>query len=219
MSFDTLAAVYGGIERVCAGGLMQRARTAHLEACPLEGEVLLVGEGHGRILCELRRRRPGLELTYLDASPKMAAVARRCLARHGLNEQGISFLTGDVLTCALEENRYDVIVTPFLLDCFLPEELALLIPRLTRSARPGAIWLIADFQLPPSGWKRRRAKLIHFLLHSFFRKVTGISARHWTDPDDWLRREGWKMQKRTPYSWDLIRSDLWTNTPSPACTS
>ena len=216
MSFDTLAAVYGGIERVCAGGLMQRARIAHLEACPPEGEVLLVGEGHGRILYELRRRRPGLKLTYLDASPKMAAVARRRLATHGLNEQGISYLTGDVLTCTLEPSRYDVIVTPFLLDCFLPEELALLIPRLTLTARPGAIWMVSDFQLPPSGWKRRRAKIIHFLLHSFFRQVTGISARKWTDPDDLLRLGGWELQNRYTHSWDLLRSDLWTKTPLPA---
>ncbi len=209
MGFDALARVYGGIEALCAGRLMQRVRTAHLAACPDQGRVLLAGEGHGRTLAALRKLKPGLELTYLDASPAMQRAARRHLARQGLEETGIAFHTGDALTFLPEEARYDVIITPFFLDCFTEAELKVLIPRLAALAKPGAQWLIADFQLPAAGWKRRRARLIHAMLHAFFRKAGGISARSWTDPSPILNGLGWHLEARREFSLELLRSDRW----------
>ena len=136
MDFDALAKVYGGMEVLCAGRLMQRVRTAHLAACPDHGRVLLAGEGHGRTLAALRKLKPGLELTYLDASPAMQQAARHHLARQGLEETGITFHTGNALTFLPEETRYEVIITPFFLDCFTEAELRVLIPRLASLAMP-----------------------------------------------------------------------------------
>ncbi len=209
MSFDALARVYGGIEAVCAGRLMQRVRTAHLEFCPDEGRVLLVGEGHGRTLAALRKLKPRLELTYLDASSAMQAAARRHLIREGLEAEGISFLTGNALTFLPEGEVFDVIITPFFLDCFTPDELAVLIPELTDSAGPGALWLVADFQLPAAGWKRSRARCIHAFLHAFFRRAGKISALRWTDPAPILTSLGWQLEERRTFSLELLRSDRW----------
>ena len=209
MSFDRLAKFYGAIEAVCAGRLMQRARAAQLDACPETGHVLLLGEGHGKTLAALRRLRPRLDLTYFDASPAMERLARRRLERAPAGEGRITFLSGNALSFPFGETRYDVIVTPFFLDCFSPAELARLIPRLTSLARPSALWLVADFQLPAAGWRRRRAMCVLALLHTFFRIAGGISARRWTDPAPFLMECGWVLQSRKTFSLDLLRSDMW----------
>lgn len=209
MSFDRLAGIYGGIEAVSAGRLMQKVRTAHLAACPEEGHALLLGEGHGRTLAALRKLKPRLHLTYLDASPAMARAAQRHLAKQGMDDGGIIFLTGDALTSLPDGKSFEVLITPFFLDCFTREQLEDLLPRLTALTKPGARWLIADFQIPAAGWKRRRALWILALLHRFFHLTAGISARSWTDPEPLLTRLGWKLRERRTFSLDLLRSDLW----------
>ena len=44
--------------------------------------------------------------------------------------------------------RYDLIATQFFLDCFPREQLGAVIEALQTALRPGASWLVSDFQIP-----------------------------------------------------------------------
>jgi ubiquinone/menaquinone biosynthesis C-methylase UbiE len=209
MSFDLLAPYYRWMELLLAGNVMHRSRTAFLDKIPPPRQILLPGEGHGRTLLECRRRFPGARITCVDASNAMLHEARRTLARHHLREAQVQFLQADLLAWVPPAETYDLIITNFVLDCFRPDQLAQIIPRLAASATPEANWLLADFQNPPTGWRGLRARSILTSLYLFFRVTTGLPAQRLTRPDELLQRSGFSLHQRQAQDWGLLHSDWW----------
>jgi SAM-dependent methyltransferase len=96
MSFDTLAPYYRIMERVTAGGILQRCRTAFLAETTSCRRALLLGEGPGRFLEELLRANSQVEVTCVERSPRMIAEARRRLNASDLAR--VHFVQADALT-------------------------------------------------------------------------------------------------------------------------
>jgi ubiquinone/menaquinone biosynthesis C-methylase UbiE len=209
MSFDLLAPVYRWLEIICAGEKMHRCRTAFLDEIPPPEKILLLGEGHGRALAECRRRFDAAQITCVDASEKMLYQARRQLQRENLDAYRVEWIQADILAWSPPAKTYDLIVTNFFFDCFRPDQLAQMIPRIASGATPDANWLLADFQIPAAGLKRFRARLILRLLYIFFRLTTCLSASSITKPGPFLRNAGFTLHRRRESEWDLLHTDWW----------
>ena len=209
MSFDTLAPYYRWMEFIFAGGKLQRCRIAFLDQIPRPKKILLLGEGHGRGLVECCRRFADAQITCVDASERMLAQARRQLARHNLKASRVEFIHADILNWLPSGKTYDLIVTNFFLDCFRLEQLAHMIPRIADISAPDANWLIADFQIPPTGWRRIRSRLIIWMLYFFFRMTTRLAAHKLMKPDSILEKAGFTLQRRIESEWGLLHSDWW----------
>ena len=209
MNFDRLAPFYRSMERFFAGQLLHRCRIAFLDKIPAPKKVLLIGEGHGRSLVEFCRRFPTARITCVDASAGMLRQARGQLARHRLKSENIRFIRADALGWTPEGGPFDLIVTHFFLDCFRPDQLEQLIPRLAAAATPDAAWLIADFRIADRGWKRLRSRLILWSLYLFFRFATRLPARRLTPPAPLLKRAGFGLQRRVEFDCQLLHSDWW----------
>lgn len=205
--FDGLAPYYHWMETVLAGRKLERCRNAFLTHINNPQRVLLVGEGHGKFLAEIVRRWPQSKITCLDVSAGMIAASKKHLKRRGLNTSRTTFLCGNLFTVPLEE--YDLIATHFLLDCLTPEQLAMAIAKLASHLRPGGRWMLSDFQLPASGWKRLRAQCIHWLMYRFFRAVTDLPAEKITNPVPLLERNGVICINRREFDWGLLHAELW----------
>lgn len=188
---------------------MQRSRTAHLERTGMSRRALLVGEGHGRFLEALLRFHPTIQVTFLDSSAKMIAHTRSRLQRRGVDLSRVTFVHADLLCSELPSQAFDLVVTHFFLDCFQPAQLRRAVRTLSRSATPGAIWLLADFQVPAAGWRRWRARGILLALYTFFRWTAGLSARWLTPPDSFLAAGGFQLQERRVSYCGLAHTDLW----------
>jgi hypothetical protein len=89
----------------------------------------------------------------------------------------------DALDWTPPSEKFDLVVTNFFLDCFRAEQLQKLVPLLAESTTADAVWLLADFRVPESGWQRWRAKIILALLYAFFKLTTALSANRLTPPD------------------------------------
>ena len=209
MNFDPLAPYYRWMERLLAGGKLQRCRLAWVEEVKMAGNVLLAGEGHGRFLGECVRRFPDARFTYVDASARMLEEARRQWTEAGGGPGRVRFIHARLPEWRPEAEAYDLIVTHFFLDCFPPAELARVLAVLARAARPGARWLLADFRVPEHGWARWRAQLILASAYAFFRVVTKLPAEKITAPDEWFRQNGFELLGRRFSEWGLLHSDLW----------
>jgi ubiquinone/menaquinone biosynthesis C-methylase UbiE len=157
MGFDLLAPHYRWMEFVLAGGKLQRCRTAFLEQIEPPSRILLVGEGNGRFLASCRLRFPKVPITLLDSSARMLAAAKSRMSRNALGSARIDYLNADILQWESLDNRFDLIVTHFFLDCFPPSELREVVGKLAAAATSTACWLLADFQVPPNGLVRLRA--------------------------------------------------------------
>lgn len=138
MSFDTLAPYYRWMEYILAGGKLQRCRIAFLDQIPQPKNILLPGDGHGRGLVECCRRFADAQISCVDASECMLAQARRQSARHNLKASRVEFIHADILNWLPFSKTYDLIVTNFFLDCFRPEQLEQMIPRIAEISAPDA---------------------------------------------------------------------------------
>ncbi|MFO1514448.1 MAG: class I SAM-dependent methyltransferase [Verrucomicrobiota bacterium] len=209
MSFDAIAPHYHWMECILAGEKLQRCRTHFLDEVPIPRKILLLGEGHGRCLTECRRRFPDTSLTCVDASAKMLQLARRRLETGGLGERQVEFVHADALEWKPAVNAYDLIITNFFLDCFRADQLERVIARLSAAASSDSNWLIADFQIPPGGLRRIRARLLLWTMYAFFRVVTRLPAKRLTAPDSFLQHAGFRLHRRTETEWSLLYSDWW----------
>jgi ubiquinone/menaquinone biosynthesis C-methylase UbiE len=208
-NFDFLAPHYRWMEWLLAGPKLQHCRTAFLKSIPRPRRVLLLGEGNGRFLVELLRAHPAARCVCADASARMLDCARARLRRHGLDPDAVEFIHADALDWSWPSPSFDLIVSHFFLDCFSPEQLVKIIPRIAAAAAPGARWLLADFREPVAGPAKWRARAILALMYFFFHHAARLPARRLTPPDALLAQSGFALRERQLRDWGLLHSDLW----------
>lgn len=214
MSFDRLAPHYGWMERVLAGRLLQRCRTAWLDKLGACEHLLVAGVGHGRLLHELLPRHRTIHVTCVDASAGMLRQAEHRARRARLDLARVAFIHARLPEWRPTPAAYDALATNFFLDCFAPAQLAEVIAALSAGARPQAIWLIGDFAVPPRGWTRRRAQAVHALMYAFFRVATRLPARRLTPPDPLLQLHGFALGGRRSFNHGLLQADWWRRPPT-----
>jgi hypothetical protein len=136
-------------------------------------------------------------------------ATRARLREGGLDESRAEFIQADMLDWAAPHREFDLIVTHFFLDCFRPDQLDLLLPKLSEAAAPDACWLLADFQEPAAGPAKWRARAILEAMYLFFRWAAALPASQLTPPDALLARQGFALGQRRTFDWGLFHSDLW----------
>ena len=96
-----------------------------------------------------------------------------------------------------------------------------MVRKLGELAAPQADWLLADFEIAPTGPARWRSRLIVALLYRFFRLVTGLKADALTPPDRDLEKAGFTRHRRITSEWGLLKSEWWRRLPTaePNCES
>jgi ubiquinone/menaquinone biosynthesis C-methylase UbiE len=206
VSFDSVAPWYRALETIAFGNGLQRARLACLDEIAAPRRVLIVGEGNGRFLFELRRRHPGVQIDCVDASQRMLSLARR---RFRASPDDVRFLQRDLLTWTPDAAHYDLVVTHFFLDCFPEGQLPGIVSKLAEAATPEAIWLLADFRIPAQGFANVRARAWVAVMYQFFRSVAGIEARELVDPSPFLRSENFVLAQEHLLRGGLLKSQLW----------
>jgi ubiquinone/menaquinone biosynthesis C-methylase UbiE len=209
MQFDRLARHYHWMELLFANGLMQKCRTAYIEQTQNCRQALLAGEGHGRFLEVLLQTNPHIQVTCVEWSGKMIQQARQRLIRCGLDLSRVTFQNANLMGCQWPDTRFDLIVTNFFLDCLTPVQLRRAVRLMADNSTPHAIWLLADFRIPETGWRRWRAIGILASLYLFFRISVNLSAKWLTPPDSFLQACGFELHSRKLASCGFAHSDLW----------
>ena len=207
--FDHLARHYDFMETLLAGRKLERCRNAFWDEIPAVESALLVGEGHGKFLKSLLQRNPSVQVTCVDASARMLEVARKRLLRAALPIDHVQFIRAEVPAWNPPAERYDLVATHFFLDCFQRDQLAAVVSSLRRATRPGAWWIVSDFQIPRAGLKRLRALVIHRLMYGFFRIATKLPASALVLPQPFLRQNGFVRVSRSEFDWGLLCAELW----------
>ena len=205
MSFDRLAPHYRWMEWLLAGGKLQRCRTTFLDCLPPVRHALLLGEGNGRFLHEFLRKHSTARVTCVDASPCMLKEARRKVHPDGR----VTFVCCDVIEWEPPQGAFDLVVSNFFLDCFRPDQIELIVKKISAALTTNARWLIADFCEPHRGWRKWRARLILRTMYWFFRQATDLPANRLTAPDAILAHHGFELQARRTFEWGLLQSDFW----------
>lgn len=209
--YDQLARFYRLVEFLAFGRALERARYHHLERLRASRRILLLGDGDGRVLARICRIAPHAQIDSLDFSAGMIARASRRLAP--ADRARVTFREADALTADYSANTYDAVTTLFFLDGFSGEQVRALLARLHPALTPGAVWLFADFVLPPRGWARMRARVLLTLMFAFFRWQTGLMIRKLPPSEALMESTGFIRDAEASWQGGFIRSSVFRARP------
>lgn len=210
-NFDSLAGLYRALEFLAFGRDLERARFAFLPRLAACRRILVLGEGDGRSLVRLLQHAPHAQVDCLDLSTAMLTRAAARLAP--ADRARVRFHQADLLTADAPGADYDAVVTFFFFDCFTPSQVAALLARLTPRLAPNALWLWADFTLPPRGLARWRAQIWLTVLYTFFRWQTGLAVRALPPTESLLLAAGCHSESHRDFQSGLLRTALFRYHP------
>jgi len=206
MKVGRIASVYRWIEYLAFGRALERSRFAFLDRLRGARQVLVLGEGDGRAVARLATVAPLAQIDVYEVSAEMIALAS---ARVGGNPR-VRFHCQDARHAGWSGGTYDGIVTLFFLDCFLEAEVTELVRGLAQVLRPGGLWLMTDFAVPDSGWRRWHARVWIAVMYFFFRLTTGLRARRLPAIEAALREAGLGRVEGRERRAGMIRSEIWS---------
>lgn len=149
-----------------AASMAQIAAVTADKGAPLEGDLLILGAGAGRLAYDLHAERDGGRTLALDFNPLLLTIAQRLfageslelyefplaprtladvavhqtLAAPGAARPGLWPLLGDVLRPPFAERTFDAVVTPWLID-IVSEDLRPFSRRINRLLKDGGRWV------------------------------------------------------------------------------
>lgn len=193
-NYDAVSSYYDRLGHLVFAGALMRSQCYFLPLIPAGARVLLVGGGSGKLLEKMSDVHPsGLTLVYVEISEQMLASARK----RNLRGNRVEFVQVSIEDYPLTE-RFDVVITPFLFDNFLPEKAHSVHQKLHDALAPGGCWLYTDFAYRehPPVWQY----LLLRGMYAFFRKTAGVEAHGLTDPEPLFAASYEATARRTFYS-------------------
>jgi ubiquinone/menaquinone biosynthesis C-methylase UbiE len=166
-NYDPVASFYDLANRLIFGRAPMRAQSWLVSFVPARSSILIAGGGTGWILELLgMHQREGLKIDYVESSGKML---HRAIQRNGYENQ-INYIYQPIERFS-KEKKYDVIITPFLLDNFSDEELSGMFVHLQDLLKPEGYWLFADFHKSQSSpwWQKSLLRVMYIFFRSFCR--------------------------------------------------
>ncbi|TWT49233.1 Trans-aconitate 2-methyltransferase [Rubripirellula amarantea] len=213
IGYDRLASVYAILEWLMFGRDLQCARVALLDKIPSANQVLILGDGDGRLLTELLIHFPRAKVLSVDQSSAMLKRQDHSVSLVKAIDR-IEFCCVDATTFKPERGKYDLLVLPFFLDCFDAPTLTTCLPNwLSGLNDDGAVYLV-DFVQPESGYARWRGKLLLWIMHAFFQIATDLQHRELADLPDLLATLGWQQTERIDRNNGLVTSRLYVRSSS-----
>ena len=205
--FDRLAKPYRWMEYISFGKTLERCRFRFLGDLSQVHSALVLGDGDGRFAAQLLRAAPACRMHAIDGCASMLlALKTRC----GADRQVFTHcadLTLDMPSAVCSES-FDLVATHFFLDCLTTAEVGTVVQRIKPLLRPGAAWVVSEFEVP-GNFMRVPAALIVRMLYLAFHALTGLRTRRLPEYREALKRNGFACRKRVPSCGGLLVSELW----------
>ncbi|MGJ8639958.1 MAG: class I SAM-dependent methyltransferase [Opitutaceae bacterium] len=212
MNYSPLANYYRAIEIFTMGTVLQSARIAQVERLAEVSTIqnaLLVGEGDGSFLIHFMQRFPEAQITVIEHSEFMILRAKERLLKADCCPSRVTFVRVGLLDADFDHQQFDLITTIFFLDNFGDETVKECLAHLMPCLREGGHWIVSDFAIPQSGWRRWRAKLWLNILYVFFRQTAAIPARHLPAIEQHFGVYPLRLNQRQEFSAGLLFSSLY----------
>jgi SAM-dependent methyltransferase len=213
-NFDQLARPYRWLEYLTFGPILQQTRTHFLPELTQSRHALVLGDGDGRFTRALLRANPQIQIHAIDLSAAMLRALQRSAHPH---QNRLTTEVADLRHWIPASSvQYDLIATHFFLDCLTTEEIASLATRLTPHTTPNGLWIVSDFQIPPTPFGHWIAEPLISLLYKAFDLLTHLHVRHLPNHPSALQNANWALKSHHPRLKGLLISQLWQKSSSQA---
>lgn len=200
-NYDSIAGIYDMLSRLVFGQVLQRSQSDLLKWIPPESRILIVGGGTGWILERIAADHPaGLDIVYVEASAKMVELSRQ----KKTGENTVTFICLPVEEYTFT-GLFDIVLTPYLFDNFIPAEAEHIFQLLHYALRPGGRWLFVDFFMDanrPRLWQ----KLMLRIMYIFFRVTCGVKAKQVVDMTPYFTKAQYRLLQEKEYWSSFIKA-------------
>jgi ubiquinone/menaquinone biosynthesis C-methylase UbiE len=211
MNADRVAASYRWIEYAAFGSALEEARFDFLPRASTARRVLILGEGDGRFLARLLGINRQASIVVVETSSKMLRLAKRRVSPSARSR--VEFHQIDATAQPLPAGEFDLAVSHFFLDVFDCPQASAVISKVNALLSPGAVWLVSEFQQPPSFLRGLHARVWLRAMYAFFALTTGLRATQLPPYRDLLTRNGFTEMEHRERRFGLIRSQVWRKAP------
>lgn len=201
LGFNLLAPFYDFLSKLFFGNYLFKSQIYFLPDLRKCNHILIFGGGTGKILAELLKLNVGAEYTYVDISSKMLNKAKQ-LINHQYFHQ-VNFICGSY-TDIPSDKKFDIIITPYVLDCFSDKGLSKAMEALHEISKKESFWLFTDFHLPPNGSMKILFKIIIRSLYSFLNLFCKLNVTHLPDFDGKFSRLNYVVEKEKYFLKKLV---------------
>ena len=206
--FNLLAPIYDGVVFLFFGKAFSRLQQQLFSDLASAEKCLIIGGGSGEVLKNAIHQNLASEYYYAELSDRMIEKTKTRISR--LNHPSSIEFSNDWTTW--KEQSFDVIILPFVLDCYSETELQSLISKLVSCLSPKGKILFIDFnQEAEFGYEAHFAKAGFItLLYAFFNIVTGISAKKLPAFNQLFMSQGLIAEKRILIKKGWIQAVCWS---------
>ena len=205
-SYDAVAWIYDLLAKLVFGKALINAQLYLLKAIPPGANVIIIGGGTGWILEELSRIHPsGLTITYVDASGKMIAKAKK----RNTGENEVIFIASAFERLELGNwdigFGYDIVLTPFLLDNLTEDVVKKICAKVDSLLVPQAKWLYCDFEYTGIFWQ----KVLLKTMYVFFRICCAVKASSLPDVSAIFFRQQYRIIAHKTFFRRFVVSEIY----------
>lgn len=170
-NYNNIAFFYDLLCKLVFGQKIKNAQIHSLQYISSGSNILIVGGGTGWILEEIAKIHSfGLRIMYVDSSSKMIQLSKK----RNIALNTIEFIHASIEDVDLSQQKYDVVLTPFLFDNFRQSTALSVFKKLNMSLKYGGYWLYIDFYI--SDKNKYQQKVVLKLMYIFFRSMCNIEA-------------------------------------------
>lgn len=210
-SFDRIAFAYDTLKHLVFGKSLSQAQAFLISYIPEHSNVLIVGGGTGQIILDILKEKKVKGITYVELSQNMLNDAKE----KAKSWPNINFVLGSAHQLK-DDQTYDVILTPFVLDLYSDEELPALLISLDSLLSAEGTWLLCDFKITAtSGFRSIWQKALVKAMYTFFSFVSKVRATRLPDYESALRQLGYSTVAQCAFYGGLVHSQVLLKSAKP----
>lgn len=166
--FNRIAPFYNIASVISSFNKIHKSQTWLLSKQMKFSNVLIMGGGDGKFLLEAMKQGLSEQYYYIDISDAMIKLAKSKIEKHlSLSLSSVIFICGSYQEIP-ENEKFDLIITSYFLDCFSDKELSLVVATLYSKLTIDGTWFFTDFNIPKDSIRSFIFKNIIQLLYVIF---------------------------------------------------
>ncbi|WP_375580362.1 class I SAM-dependent methyltransferase [Marivirga tractuosa] len=193
--FNRISSLYDFLKILVFGKQLEKASNHFLNQISSNSSVLIIGGGTGKIL---RNFSSTHQIKYLELSEAMIRKAKKINS-----EAKVEFIQADILKWVTNE-KYDLIVTSFVLDCFNDSQLNEILPKLKNILKRDGKWIQTDFYP-----KSSTHKLLIKIMYVFFNITTNLNVKKLADFNSLFEKHNFIFKRNALFYHSMVESKIY----------
>jgi ubiquinone/menaquinone biosynthesis C-methylase UbiE len=194
-NFNRIVLFYDFLKRLVFGKQLEKSSSHFLNQILPNSKVLIIGGGTGKILLDFKSTH---QIKYLELSIGMIEKAKQ---RH--SKAQIQFIQADILDWTTND-KFDVVITPFVLDCFNEDQLNLIFPKLKDALNENGEWIQNDFYP-----KNDAHRLLVKIMYRFFNRSTNLKVNELADFDSLFKKHNFIFKRKALFYDSMVECKIY----------